>query len=40
MPPDLVVALNPMRAWDDDRYRGTDGSSIMAGEQGLVLMTG
>lgn len=36
---DLVVALNPMRAWEEDRLKGHYGEHIQKGEQALVLET-
>ena len=37
LPGDLLVALRPMRAWEDDRAKGTHGCPIRPGEQALVL---
>ena len=39
VPGDYVMALNAMRAWEQDLYRGFMGEMIMAGEQALVLET-
>jgi hypothetical protein len=39
LPGDLLVALRPMRAWENDRAKGTSGCPIGAGEQALVLET-
>lgn len=39
IPGDLVLALNAMRSWEQDSYRGFRGEMIMAGEQALVLET-
>lgn len=36
---DLIVALNPMRAWEEDRRKGHNGLHIQKGEQALVLAT-
>lgn len=39
VPGDYVMALNAMRSWEQDSYRGFMGEMIMAGEQALVLET-
>ena len=35
----LLVALRPMRAWENDDVRGELGTVIMTGEQALLLAT-
>lgn len=39
IPGDYVLALNAMRSWEQELYRGISGELIMVGEQALVLET-
>jgi len=36
---DLIVALQPMRAWASDDRRGTEGRIIEEGQQAIILAT-